>query len=153
MLLSLMLYGGVKICKTACYNLTYSCNCVHTGQSSAVSVVPRYTRGMHQIRPFRLSSKLVCPYRQCTWNYISRSLLKLCCAFFACIQNQVLLLSNSKCKRYFCNHLKPAKLILTAMHRKQQKNVHGNKPIPLNDILHILQHMFHNLNSISYQVI
>ncbi|VAI19379.1 unnamed protein product [Triticum turgidum subsp. durum] len=40
--------------------------------------------------------------------------------------SRVLLLSNSKCKRYFCNHLKPAKLIWTAMYRKQQKNVYGD---------------------------
>ncbi|EMS66206.1 60S ribosomal protein L24 [Triticum urartu] len=40
--------------------------------------------------------------------------------------SRVLLLSNSKCKRYFCNHLKPAKLIWTAMCRKQQKNVYGD---------------------------
>ncbi|XP_037438643.1 60S ribosomal protein L24-like [Triticum dicoccoides] len=34
---------------------------------------------------------------------------------------QVFLFSNSKCKRYFHNHLKPAKLTWTARFRKQHK--------------------------------
>ena len=35
--------------------------------------------------------------------------------------SQVFLFSNSKCKRYFHNRLKPAKLTWTAMYRKQHK--------------------------------
>jgi len=36
---------------------------------------------------------------------------------------QVFLFANSKCKRYFHNRLKPAKLTWTAMYRKQHKKV------------------------------
>jgi hypothetical protein len=36
---------------------------------------------------------------------------------------QVFLFANSKCKRYFHNRLKPAKLSWTAMYRKQHKKV------------------------------
>ncbi|MBA0824140.1 hypothetical protein Goarm_020823, partial [Gossypium armourianum] len=35
--------------------------------------------------------------------------------------SQVFLFSNSKCKRYFHNRLKPSKLTWTAMYRKQHK--------------------------------
>uniref|UniRef100_A0A804P9X2 TRASH domain-containing protein n=1 Tax=Zea mays TaxID=4577 RepID=A0A804P9X2_MAIZE len=35
--------------------------------------------------------------------------------------SQVFLFANSKCKRYFHNRLKPAKLTWTAMYRKQHK--------------------------------
>ncbi|KAF7061804.1 hypothetical protein CFC21_068470 [Triticum aestivum] len=39
---------------------------------------------------------------------------------------QVFLFSNSKCKRYFRNHLKPAKLTWTARFRKQhKKDIHA----------------------------
>ncbi|ONM06845.1 60S ribosomal protein L24-2 [Zea mays] len=37
--------------------------------------------------------------------------------------SQVFLFANSKCKRYFHNRLKPAKLTWTAMYRKQHKKV------------------------------
>ena len=37
---------------------------------------------------------------------------------------QVFLFANSKCKSYFHNRLKPAKLIWTTMYRKQHKKVH-----------------------------
>ena len=40
--------------------------------------------------------------------------------------SQVFLFSNSKCKRYFHNRLKPAKLTWTAMYRKQhKKDIHA----------------------------
>ncbi|RWW71672.1 hypothetical protein BHE74_00020568, partial [Ensete ventricosum] len=38
--------------------------------------------------------------------------------------SQVFLFANSKCKRYFHNRLKPAKLTWTAMYRKQHKKVY-----------------------------
>ncbi|KAG2618501.1 hypothetical protein PVAP13_3NG079628 [Panicum virgatum] len=40
--------------------------------------------------------------------------------------SQVFLFANSKCKRYFHNRLKPAKLTWTAMYRKQhKKDIHA----------------------------
>ncbi|THU67891.1 hypothetical protein C4D60_Mb05t29490 [Musa balbisiana] len=40
--------------------------------------------------------------------------------------SQVFLFANSKCKRYFHSHLKPAKLTWTAMYRKQhKKDIHA----------------------------
>ncbi|KAI4962649.1 hypothetical protein ZWY2020_028376 [Hordeum vulgare] len=40
--------------------------------------------------------------------------------------SQVFLFANSKCKRYFHNRLKPAKLCWTAMYRKQhKKDIHA----------------------------
>ncbi|CAL9163523.1 unnamed protein product [Musa hybrid cultivar] len=40
--------------------------------------------------------------------------------------SQVFLLADSKCKRYFHNRLKPAKLTWTAMDRKQhKKDIHA----------------------------
>ncbi|THU47511.1 hypothetical protein C4D60_Mb09t16290 [Musa balbisiana] len=40
--------------------------------------------------------------------------------------SQVFLFANSKCKQYFHNRLKPAKLIWTAMYRKQhKKDIHA----------------------------
>ncbi|GFP98098.1 60S ribosomal protein l24 [Phtheirospermum japonicum] len=40
---------------------------------------------------------------------------------FICADSQVFLFANSKCKRYFHNRLRPAKLTWTAMYRKQHK--------------------------------
>ncbi|KAF7079864.1 hypothetical protein CFC21_084037 [Triticum aestivum] len=44
------------------------------------------------------------------------------CIRFVYSDSRVFLFSNSKCKRYFHNHLKPGKLIWNAMYRKQHKN-------------------------------
>ncbi|XP_020102223.1 60S ribosomal protein L24-like [Ananas comosus] len=45
---------------------------------------------------------------------------------FVRADSQVFLFANSKCKRYFHNRLKPAKLTWTAMYRKQhKKDIHA----------------------------
>lgn len=56
-----------------------------------------------------------------TWMYLLHH--------YATLIFQVFLFANSKCKRYFHNRLKPAKLTWTAMYRKQHKKVYYYKLI------------------------
>uniref|UniRef100_A0A8R7VBE8 Large ribosomal subunit protein eL24-related N-terminal domain-containing protein n=1 Tax=Triticum urartu TaxID=4572 RepID=A0A8R7VBE8_TRIUA len=78
----------------------------------------------YPIHPF--IQTLVRPFVILYGMKITRNSLTFCCTFFVCAQNQVFLFSNSKCKRYFHNHLKPAKFTWTARFRKQhKKDIHA----------------------------
>lgn len=57
------------------------------------------------------------------WIHMCRTKANLFLINFFGKLYQVFLFSNSKCKRYFHNRLKPAKLTWTAMYRKQHKKV------------------------------
>jgi ribosomal protein L24E len=56
-------------------------------------------------------------------TFTFRNIAKERCLTVVTLIVQVFLFANSKCKRYFHNRLKPAKLSWTAMYRKQHKKV------------------------------